>query len=81
MNFLDWFLEKTKIGAALEALQGWISGKMVYVLGIASATASGANILQNFSTGGIEYLKTIHDRPELAVFLAALAALGRKPSN
>lgn len=71
-----WILGFTKIGKAVEPVQGFLSGKKAYLSGAAIAIPALIMIIQKFSDQGVAYLLTVVHTPEWNLLLNGLAIMG-----
>lgn len=75
-KILAWFLSFTKLGKIVTPIQTFLSGKKVYLSGIAIALPALISIITKFADQGTSYLLTVMHTPEWDLLLNGLAVMG-----
>lgn len=72
---IAWFLNFTKIGKTVKAVQDFLDGKKQYIAGLAVLLPAAIKIVDNFRMGGLDYLIGATHSPEYLAAAGALAVL------
>lgn len=77
-KLIAWFIEKTKVGAAVEKVQDALDGKKMYLAGAALIVPNLIVIIQKFTEQGVPYILGLTATPEYKGLLEGIALCAAK---
>lgn len=75
-KIMNWILSLTKLDKVVLPVQQFLSGKKVYLAGLAIGVPALVAVIQGFSAGGVGYLMHVTSTPEFQHLMEAIAAMG-----